>query len=109
MELGNVGVELCGDLGWNGTWKGPVTSTTWRASIAFWPAFATYTPSVLVNEVTAVFSRTGSLNWVVDADRLSERLSARRSRHADRAPMVGKSCVSSALHWARVLVVDVIE
>jgi hypothetical protein len=52
-------VETCGV---NGTWKGPVASTTWRASIVCRPAFATYIAPVLVNEVMAVFRRTGSLN-----------------------------------------------
>ena len=40
---------------------------------------------------------------------LPERLLARGFRHADQTPMVGKSCVSSALDWARVLEVKVVE
>ena len=46
----------------NGTWKGPVATTTCRASSTSPPALATYVPLPLVSDVTFVLSRTGSSN-----------------------------------------------
>ena len=46
----------------NGTWNGPVATTTCLARTSWSAAFAMYWPSLLVNEVTAVPNRTGRRN-----------------------------------------------
>ena len=63
VKLVQLRVELVAIPGVNGTWNGPVATTTWSARIGPVVVSATYPPSpARLRRVTAVFSRTGSSN-----------------------------------------------